>query len=86
MEIIFNFKVTESELEQFDTDYSGFTIDEYLADLKSRAGNNNSSIEFEAVTDLQELAGIRGNDKDFDKYTGVLKSKFEVIYNRMFSE
>ena len=86
MKTIFDLNVTREESQVMDKDYYGTSVDTYLEDLKKRAEHNNTSVEFEATCDLQELAQIRKDESAYEKYTLILTIDMADIYNRVFPE
>jgi hypothetical protein len=86
MQTIFDLKPAESDLSRMEFNYSGFSIDQYLEHLQQRANSFNSSIEYEAICDLQELAKVTNGTQAFDKYTKILNVDFAEITSRIFNE
>ena len=86
METIFDFKPTSKELEEFDVDYTVDSLDTYKKDLEERAKASNSSIEYEATCDIQQLASNRNDQPMLEKYTKIIEEKFKNISNRIFNE
>ena len=86
METIFDFSPTKDEWSKMEKDYSDSTLEEYKADLKRRAANFKSSIQYEAAVDLQDLFKIRNDKVGFQKYSNILQNDFAEITNRIFNE
>lgn len=86
METIFDFSPSPEELLQMQMTYKTLDRQRYMEDLRQRAHLFDTSEEYERVSDLQELAKIRGNDADFSKYTRILEQDLGDIHDRLFNE
>ncbi|MGN6436848.1 MAG: hypothetical protein ACTHMM_09960 [Agriterribacter sp.] len=86
MEIIFDFDPTPEELSKMDMTYKNLQIDNYLSDLRQRARLFDTSFDYERVSDLQNLARLRGSDEDFSRFTRMLEEDMGDIHDRLFNE
>ncbi len=86
METIFDFNPSATELSRMQMTYKALDKDKYIADLKQRAQLFETSVDYERVSDLQELAKLRGNDADFSKYTRILEQDLGDIHDRLYNE
>lgn len=86
METIFDFNPSATELSHMQMTYKALDKDKYIADLEQRARLFDTSVDYERVSDLQELAKIRGNDADFSKYTRILEQDLGNIHDRLYNE
>ncbi|HRN47173.1 MAG TPA: hypothetical protein PKW69_03990 [Niabella sp.] len=86
METIFDFDPSPDELSGMQMTYKGLDKDKYLQDLEQRARLFDTSIDYERVSDLQELAKTRGDDGAFSKYTRMLEQDMGDIHDRLFNE
>ena len=66
--------------------YKTLDKNKYMEDLQQLAILFYSSADYERVSDLQELAKIRGNDADFSKFTRILEQDMGDIHDRLFNE
>lgn len=82
---IYTEKVTDAEKAQLEND-PGQTEDQYLAELTARASFAGTSNDFERISDLQDLARIRGDQAGVEEYDKIMKKEYADIYDRMFNE
>lgn len=86
METIFDLDPTPEELSKMDMTYKSLQMDNYLSDLRQRAELFDTSFDYERVSDLQNLARIRGNDEAFSRFTRMLEEDMGDIHDRLFNE
>lgn len=86
METIFDFQPSANELSKMDMTYKYLQADSYLEDLKQRAALFDTSFDYERISDLQNLARLRGNDADFSRFTRILEQDLGDIHDRLFNE
>lgn len=82
METIFDFYPTTEELSKMDMTYKSLQFENYLSDLKQRAELFDTSFDYERISDLQNLAKLRGNDADFSRFTKMLEQDLGDIHER----
>lgn len=85
METIFTYYPSPAEFEEI-TNNATITDGEYLDLLEQRAKNNDTSINYERVVDLEELFSLRGDEEAQKKYTDIINSQFSEITDRLFNE
>jgi hypothetical protein len=86
VETIFTYNPTEKELEEIDLTYPGITEENYMQDLERRAKHRGSTVEYEAISDLQYLFQLRGDEQKFNHYTKILDDDFVEITNKIYNE
>lgn len=86
METIFDFNPSPEELSGMQLTYKTLDKHAYMKDLEQRATLFDTSIDYERISDLQELARIRGNDAAFSKFTRILEQDMGDIHDRLFNE
>lgn len=86
METIFDFNPSPDELSGMQMTYKALDKDKYIQDLEQRAKLFDTSVDYERVSDLQELAKIRGDDAAFSKFTRMLEQDMGDIHDRLFNE
>ncbi|MBX3254997.1 MAG: hypothetical protein KF862_12720 [Chitinophagaceae bacterium] len=86
METIFDFHPTAGELSKMDMTYKTLQPGNYISDLEQRALLFDTSFDYERISDLQNLAKIRGNDADFSRFTKMLEQDLGDIHDRLFNE
>lgn len=86
METIFDFDPSPEELSQMDMTYKALQLENYIADLEQRAQLFDTSFDYERISDLQNLAKLRGNDADFSRFTRILEQDMGDIHDRLFNE
>ena len=86
METIFDFNPSPDELSVMHMTYKTLDKNKYAEDLKQRARLFDTSPDYERISDLQELARIRGNDAAFSKFTRMLEQDMGDIHDRLLNE
>ncbi len=86
METIFDFNPSPDELSGMQMTYKALDQNKYMEDLQQRALLFDTSVDYERVSDLQELAKIRGNDAAFSKFTRMLEQDMGDTHDRLFNE
>ena len=86
METIFDYNPSPGELSKMQMTYKTLDKNKYMEDLQQRAILFDSSADYERVSDLQELAKIRGDDAGFSKFTRILEQDMGDIHDRLFNE
>ena len=86
METIFTYNPTKEELAEIDVTYPGISEDDYMLDLERRAHHKDSTVEYEAVSDLQYLFKLRGDDQKLNHYTNILNDNLINITNKVYNE
>ncbi len=86
VETIFDFNPSPDELSAMQMTYKALDKHTYMEDLQQRALLFDTSIDYERVSDLQELAKIRGDDAAFSKFTRMLEQDMGDIHDRLFNE
>ncbi|WP_152267283.1 hypothetical protein [Agriterribacter humi] len=86
METIFDFDPSPDELSGMQMTYKALDKNKYMEDLQQRALLFDTSVDYERISDLQELARIRGNDAAFSKFTRMLEQDMGDIHDRLFND
>jgi len=86
METIFDFHPLPEELSKMDMTYKNLQLENYISDLEQRARLFDTSFDYERISDLQNLAKLRGNDADFSRFTRMLEQDLGDIHDRLFNE
>ncbi|HTN08784.1 hypothetical protein [Agriterribacter sp.] len=86
METIFDYDPSPEELSGMQMTYKTLDTHKYMEDLEQRATLFDTSIDYERISDLQELARIRRNDAAFSKFTRMLEQDMGDIHDRLFNE
>lgn len=85
MDTIFKYEPTANELEEI-TGEATISIQDYNLLLEKKASNNDTSIEYEAIVDIQELFSIRNDQSMVNHFTSILNSDFSDTRNKLFNE
>lgn len=85
-ETIFTYDPTKEELAEIDLTYPGISEEDYLQDLERRAKHRNSTVQYEAVSDLQYLFKLRSDEQKLNHYTNILNDDLIEITNKIYNE
>lgn len=86
METILDYAPTAEELAQMEMNFKWSTPQEYLDLLEQRAKFFDTSVDYERVCDLRDLAKIRKNMEHFKRFTRYLEEDLGDIHDRQLYE